>query len=169
MIAPPLTEGPLTVEELQLAARNKGMPLEALHYDVTPVGLHYLLVHFDIPALDPLGWRLNVGGNVRRISRRWETTLCRASRSRCASAAQAARGRPAALRGRCFPASNGSGDGCGPPLAPGNQGANAQRATTGSHLAPPTVAVRVLNHRFHLTAAAFRFYNVWRLAGVRGR
>ena len=65
MIAPPPTEGPLTVEELQLATRNKGMPLEALRYDVTPVGLHYLLVHFDIPALDPLGWRLNLGGNVR--------------------------------------------------------------------------------------------------------
>jgi DMSO/TMAO reductase YedYZ molybdopterin-dependent catalytic subunit len=66
MIAPPPTEGPLLVEELQLATRNKGMPLEALRYDVTPVGLHYLLVHFDIPALDPLGWRLNLGGNVRR-------------------------------------------------------------------------------------------------------
>lgn len=66
MIAPPPTEGPLTLEELQLATRNRGMPLEALRYDVTPVGLHYLLVHFDIPALDPREWRLNVGGNVRR-------------------------------------------------------------------------------------------------------
>jgi sulfane dehydrogenase subunit SoxC len=42
------------------------MPLEALRYDVTPVGLHYLLVHFDIPALDPATWRLAVGGTVRR-------------------------------------------------------------------------------------------------------
>jgi DMSO/TMAO reductase YedYZ molybdopterin-dependent catalytic subunit len=66
MIAPRPTDGPLTVEELQLATRNKGMPLEALRYDVTPVGLHYLLVHFDIPALDPRGWRLNLGGNVRQ-------------------------------------------------------------------------------------------------------
>src|SRR5438045_7594038 len=65
MIAPPPTEGPLTLEELQLAARNKGMPLEALRYDVTPVGLHYLLVHFDIPAIDPSKWRLHIGGNVR--------------------------------------------------------------------------------------------------------
>jgi sulfane dehydrogenase subunit SoxC len=64
MIAPPPTEGPLTLEELQLAARNKGMPLEALRYDVTPVGLHYLLVHFDIPAIDPSIWRLRIGGNV---------------------------------------------------------------------------------------------------------
>ena len=59
------TEGPLTPEELQLAARNKGMPLEALRYDVTPVGLHYLLVHFDIPAIDPSNWRLRIGGSVR--------------------------------------------------------------------------------------------------------
>jgi sulfane dehydrogenase subunit SoxC len=58
------TDGPLTLEELQLAARNKGMPLEALRYEVTPVGLHYLLVHFDIPAIEPSTWKLRVGGNV---------------------------------------------------------------------------------------------------------
>ena len=29
------------------------MPLEALRYDVTPTGLHYLLIHFDIPYVDP--------------------------------------------------------------------------------------------------------------------
>ena len=52
------TDGPLTLEELQLATRNRGMPLEALRYDVTPVGLHYLLVHFDIPVIDPTQWRL---------------------------------------------------------------------------------------------------------------
>ena len=28
------------------------MPLEALRWDVTPVGLHYLLTHFDIPYVD---------------------------------------------------------------------------------------------------------------------
>ena len=66
MIAPPPTEGPLTAEELQLATRNKGMPLEALRYDTTPVGLHYLLVHFDIPALDAASWRLAIGGRVER-------------------------------------------------------------------------------------------------------
>lgn len=51
-----------TAEELALAARNRGMPLEALRYDVTPAGLHYLLVHFDIP--DAESWRLEVGGRV---------------------------------------------------------------------------------------------------------
>jgi DMSO/TMAO reductase YedYZ molybdopterin-dependent catalytic subunit len=66
MAAPLPTEGPLTLEELQLAARNKGMPLEALRYDTTPVGMHYLLVHFDIPALDVATWRLEVSGEVER-------------------------------------------------------------------------------------------------------
>jgi DMSO/TMAO reductase YedYZ molybdopterin-dependent catalytic subunit len=53
-------------EELQLAARNHGMPLEALRWPVTPVGLHYLLIHYDIPDVDPATWRLRVGGRVRR-------------------------------------------------------------------------------------------------------
>jgi DMSO/TMAO reductase YedYZ molybdopterin-dependent catalytic subunit len=60
------TDGPLTLEELQLATRNRGMPLEALRYDITPTGLHYLLIHFDIPAVDAARWRLQVGGAVRR-------------------------------------------------------------------------------------------------------
>src|SRR6187551_1905598 len=60
------TDGPLTVEELQLATRNRGMPLEAMAYDVTPTGLHYLLIHFDIPVVDGSTWQLSVGGRVRR-------------------------------------------------------------------------------------------------------
>ena len=62
-VGPP-TDGPLTFEELQLAGRNRGMPLEALRYDITPTGLHYLLIHFDIPAADADSWRLRVGGLV---------------------------------------------------------------------------------------------------------
>src|SRR6188508_2228016 len=38
------------------------MPLEALRYPVTPVGLHYLLIHYDVPAVEPEGWRLTVRG-----------------------------------------------------------------------------------------------------------
>src|SRR6059058_4046639 len=56
----------VSLDELQLATRNHGMPLEALRYPVTPVGLHYLLVHYDIPDVDPLSWRLEVGGAVER-------------------------------------------------------------------------------------------------------
>jgi sulfane dehydrogenase subunit SoxC len=59
-------EEPLTAEELQLAARNHGMPLEALRYPVTPVGMHYLLIHFDIPVVEASGWRLRVEGLVDR-------------------------------------------------------------------------------------------------------
>jgi DMSO/TMAO reductase YedYZ molybdopterin-dependent catalytic subunit len=71
----------ISVEELQLAARNHGMPLEALRYDVTPVGLHYLLTHYDIPDVDGATWTLVVDGRVRhplRLSlvelRAWPTT-----------------------------------------------------------------------------------------------
>jgi sulfane dehydrogenase subunit SoxC len=52
--------------ELQLSTRNHGTPLEALRYPVTPIGLHYLLVHYDIPVVDPNAWRLRVDGCVRR-------------------------------------------------------------------------------------------------------
>jgi DMSO/TMAO reductase YedYZ molybdopterin-dependent catalytic subunit len=47
-----------------LAARNRGMPLEALRHDVTPAGLHYLLIHFDIPHTDAASWKLEVGGLI---------------------------------------------------------------------------------------------------------
>jgi DMSO/TMAO reductase YedYZ molybdopterin-dependent catalytic subunit len=60
------TSSDISLEELQLAARNHSMPLEALRYDLTPVGLHYLLTHFDIPEVDPRAWRLDIGGKVRK-------------------------------------------------------------------------------------------------------
>ena len=56
----------ITTDELALAARNHGLPLEALHYDVTPAGLHYLLTHFDIPPVDTATWHLDVRGQVGR-------------------------------------------------------------------------------------------------------
>lgn len=56
----------LTREELQLAARNHGMPLETMRFDITPVGLHYLLIHYDIPQVDPAQWTLEVAGAVER-------------------------------------------------------------------------------------------------------
>lgn len=55
----------ISPEELALAARNHGLPLEALRYDVTPPGLHYVLVHYDIPYADADDWELTVGGRVR--------------------------------------------------------------------------------------------------------
>src|SRR4051812_3689493 len=53
-------------EEVELALRNRGLPLEALRYPLTPTGLHYLLVHYDIPAVDAADWRLRLGGLVAR-------------------------------------------------------------------------------------------------------
>jgi sulfane dehydrogenase subunit SoxC len=58
----------ISLEELALAARNHAMPYEALRYEVTPAGLHYLLIHYDIPDVDPSTFRLSVAGHV-------ETTL----------------------------------------------------------------------------------------------
>jgi DMSO/TMAO reductase YedYZ molybdopterin-dependent catalytic subunit len=56
----------ISLEELQLAARNHGMPLEALRYSITPVGLHYLLIHYDIPPTEAESWSIELGGLVER-------------------------------------------------------------------------------------------------------
>jgi DMSO/TMAO reductase YedYZ molybdopterin-dependent catalytic subunit len=54
-----------TREEVRLALRNPGMPLEALRHAVTPVGMHYVLTHFDIPDVGADGYELVVDGRVR--------------------------------------------------------------------------------------------------------
>jgi sulfane dehydrogenase subunit SoxC len=54
------------LDELALATRNHGMPLEALRYEVTPPGLHYVLTHYDIPDVDPAAWALEIRGAVDR-------------------------------------------------------------------------------------------------------
>ena len=59
----------ISLEELGLAARNHGMPLEALRYPVTPVGLHYLLIHYDVPVVEPETWRLTVRGEREVVLR----------------------------------------------------------------------------------------------------
>lgn len=56
------TTGPITREELQLASRNHALPLEMLRWPITPVGMHYVLIHFDVPLIDPVNWRLRVAG-----------------------------------------------------------------------------------------------------------
>ncbi len=55
------------LDELQLAARNHGMPLELLREPVTPIGLHYLLIHYDIPHVDVDRWLLDVAGTTYTI------------------------------------------------------------------------------------------------------
>jgi sulfane dehydrogenase subunit SoxC len=56
----------ITPAELRLAARNHAFPVEALRYPITPAGLHYLLIHYDIPAVDAAVFRLEVGGAVEK-------------------------------------------------------------------------------------------------------
>src|SRR5690606_3247740 len=58
------TDDRYTKEEMQLALRNHGMPLEALRYPITPTGMHYMLVHFDIPFTAQTDWRLSIDGLV---------------------------------------------------------------------------------------------------------
>ena len=72
----PIAESPeFTREEVALALRNPGMPLEGLRHAVTPVGMHYVLVHFDVPALDEASHRL-----ARRARRHAARPLARRPR-----------------------------------------------------------------------------------------
>lgn len=67
--APSRVAGPdegITVDELRLASRNHALPMELLRHDVTPLGSHYVLTHYDIPDVDPLTWRLDLDGAVER-------------------------------------------------------------------------------------------------------
>ena len=56
----------ITAEELGLAARNHALPAEALRWEITPPGLHYVLTHYDIPEADPTSWAIAVTGLVDR-------------------------------------------------------------------------------------------------------
>lgn len=58
-------EGDYHDHEVNLAHRNHGFLLEGLRNDVTPAGMHYLLIHFDVPFVPaPDAWTLSVGGLV---------------------------------------------------------------------------------------------------------
>jgi DMSO/TMAO reductase YedYZ molybdopterin-dependent catalytic subunit len=48
--------------------RHVSLPLEALRYDLTPVGLHYTLSHFDIPHLDEKSHRLKIGAREMSLA-----------------------------------------------------------------------------------------------------
>lgn len=47
-------EGSFKKEEVQLAFRNHGGFIEGLERDITPVGQHYILQHFDVPLVTDL-------------------------------------------------------------------------------------------------------------------
>ncbi len=54
-----------TREEMLQAQRCYSMHMEGLRYPITPVGMHYLLIHFDIPFVDPATYEIPIGGLVR--------------------------------------------------------------------------------------------------------
>ncbi|MCY3983811.1 MAG: molybdopterin-dependent oxidoreductase [Roseovarius sp.] len=58
---PALEDGIYTEEEVRLANRNSGSLLETLNHDITPTGAHYLLIHFDVPNIDPSLHNLEFG------------------------------------------------------------------------------------------------------------
>ena len=62
----PHTEELFQAHEVELANRNSGILLETLRHDLTPVGLHYLLSHFDVPYVPDGQWQLQVAGQVRQ-------------------------------------------------------------------------------------------------------
>src|SRR5215203_6371621 len=55
-----------TREEVKFALRNAGMPLEGLRYPITPIGMHFHLIHFDLPYIDPNTYELAIEGRLRR-------------------------------------------------------------------------------------------------------
>jgi DMSO/TMAO reductase YedYZ molybdopterin-dependent catalytic subunit len=64
---PPPSHDLITYEEAKLAFRCHGMHLEALREPITPLGQHFVLIHFDVPRLDHVTpYRIEIGGRVRR-------------------------------------------------------------------------------------------------------
>jgi sulfane dehydrogenase subunit SoxC len=61
-------EDGIGLDELAQATRNHGMPLEALRSDITPAGLHYVLIHYDVPFLDEVTHTLTIGGFDRPLT-----------------------------------------------------------------------------------------------------
>jgi len=49
-------------DEVRLANRNSGALVETLGEEITPIGTHYLLNHFDVPVLDASSHRLRFEG-----------------------------------------------------------------------------------------------------------
>lgn len=58
---PNTQDGVFSQDEVRLANRNSGILLETLRHDITPTGLHYLLIHFDVPSIDADSHKLEFG------------------------------------------------------------------------------------------------------------
>ena len=63
-IAKPETiDGLYDDSERSLANRNSGTLLETLSLDITPIGAHYLLTHFDTPIINKDNYALRFVGD----------------------------------------------------------------------------------------------------------
>jgi len=61
-----ITESPeFTREEVLQAQRCHSMHMEGICYPTTPIGMHFLLIHYDVPFVDPETYELSVEGLVR--------------------------------------------------------------------------------------------------------
>ena len=113
----------ITLEELQLAARNHALPLEALRHEITPIGLHYLLTHFDIPTVDEQAWQIRVDGRVARpLTLTLDDVRARPSRTLAVTLECAGNGRalmtPRAMSQPWLLEAVGTAEWTGTPLAP---------------------------------------------------
>jgi sulfane dehydrogenase subunit SoxC len=113
----------ISLEELQLAARNHGLPLETLRDPITPLGLHHLLIHFDIPQVDAGTWRLRIGGLVERpLELTLDDLHARPARTRAVTLECAGNGRallsPRAASQPWLSEAVGTAEWTGTPLAP---------------------------------------------------
>jgi DMSO/TMAO reductase YedYZ molybdopterin-dependent catalytic subunit len=61
----PHVDGLFDAYEVALSNRNPGIALEALRHDVSPIGLHYLLTHFDVPYVPGDDWQIEIAGRVQ--------------------------------------------------------------------------------------------------------
>lgn len=59
---PPTEDGVYCDSDVRLANLNPGLPPEMLALDITPMGAHYRLSHFDVPILDATSYRLQFDG-----------------------------------------------------------------------------------------------------------
>src|SRR3954468_22981886 len=63
---PPPSSEMVSSEEVTLAFRCHGMHLEALQFPITPLGQHFVLIHFDVPYFTPTdSYSFTIGGRVR--------------------------------------------------------------------------------------------------------
>jgi DMSO/TMAO reductase YedYZ molybdopterin-dependent catalytic subunit len=120
----PIASNPdITLDELELSSRNHALPLEALKHPITPLGLHYLLTHFDIPAVEARTWQLEIAGCVTQpLSLTLDDVKARPARTLPVTLECAGNGRaliePRAMSQPWLNGAVGTAEWTGTPLAP---------------------------------------------------